>query len=365
MKGLIDNISPCDDSGDCMACGRRNTESSVFKSNVPLTGSGSLKNYFSFANDGADYCNLCTLLIQFSPLVMYASGGKMILLHSDSSKVMTLWCMEALSNVLEQESTYDYTGCFNEGYVNPQNAVFKMITDIIQEADEEWDDEYPSLNFYYFTNYNQGPELEIFNVPTNVFRFLTYIPPDEYFNWNQIVRKGYIVNWNKVKDLDDYKNKRNTVYNNLLINKTILYYFFDRKYKKAYCSWNLLRFYMMEVRKLTEERLEVIKSLGDSLSDYIKKNEDKKTLKALEAAKNYREFRNVLRKVIKKKIANNDKELLFTYDDYVNYLFPDGNLTWRETQDLLLFRIYENLHEWLVDEKFVDEYDDETDLEEE
>ena len=85
----------------------------------------------------------------------------------------------------------------------------------------------------------------------------------------------------KIKDLDDYKNKRNTVYNNLLINKTILYYFFDRKYKKAYCSWNLLRFYMMEVRKLTEERLEVIKSLGDSLSDYIKKNEDKRPLNLL------------------------------------------------------------------------------------
>ena len=215
LKNLLDNIPPINDYGDCMACGRRNTDTQVFKSNVPLTGSGSLKNYFSFANEGADYCNLCTLLIQFSPLVMYASGGKMILLHSDSSKVMNHWSKKALKNVTKQKLENNYTGCFNEGYTNPQNAVFKMIMDIIRESDERWADEYPSLNFYYFTNY--------------VFRFLTYIPPDEYSNWNMIVRKGYVnVDWDKVKELDDYKNKRNTVYNNLLTNKSILYYFFTR-----------------------------------------------------------------------------------------------------------------------------------------
>lgn len=366
LKNLLDNIPPVNDSGDCMACGRRNTDTQVVKSNVPLTGSGSLKNYFSFANDGADYCNLCTLLIQFSPLVMYASGGKMILLHSDSSKVMNHWSKKALKNISKQESMQVYTGCFNEGYTNPQNAVFKMIMDIIRDSDERWADEYPSLNFYYFTNYNQGPELEIFNVPTNVFRFLTYIPPDEYSNWNMIVRKGYVyVKWDKVKELNDYKNKRNTVYNNLLTNKSILYYFFNRKYKKAYCSWDLLKYYMMEVRKMDEERLETIKSLGDKLAEYIKSNNDTKVLHNLETAKNYNSFRNILRKVIKKRIANSEEELLFTYDDYVKYLFPEGNLTWRETQDLLLFRIYEKLHEWLVAENYVEEFKDETDIEEE
>ncbi|WP_255336654.1 hypothetical protein [Methanosarcina sp. KYL-1] len=31
-------------------------------------------------------------------------------------------------------------------------------------------------------------------------------------------------------------------------------------------------------------------------------------------------------------------------------LFPEGNIGWKETQDLLLFRIYENLHNWLVEQ---------------
>ena len=46
---------------------------------------------------------------------------------------------------------------------------------------------------------------------------------------------------------------------------------------------------------------------------------------------------------------------LFTFDDYVNYLFPEGNLTWRETQDLILFRIYEKLQPWILQQGNQDE----------
>ncbi len=46
---------------------------------------------------------------------------------------------------------------------------------------------------------------------------------------------------------------------------------------------------------------------------------------------------------------------LFTFDDYVNYLFPEGNLTWRETQDLILFRMYEKLQPWIIQQGNQDE----------
>jgi CRISPR-associated protein Cst1 len=53
----------------------------------------------------------------------------------------------------------------------------------------------------------------------------------------------------------------------------------------------------------------------------------------------------------------NEKDVLFTFDDYVKYLFPEVKF-WRETQDLLLFRIYENLHEWLIDNDYVEEMEE-------
>jgi CRISPR-associated protein Cst1 len=73
-----------------------------------------------------------------------------------------------------------------------------------------------------------------------------------------------------------------------------------------------------------------------------------KTLNRLEMASDYKSFRNILRIIIKKRISYGMEDPLFTFDDYVNYLFPEGNLTWRETQDLILFRIYEKLQSWII-----------------
>lgn len=145
--------------------------------------------------------------------------------------------------------------------------------------------------------------------------------------------------------------------------KSILKSFFNFKYKKAYCTWKLVKSYLKEVKNMDEKRIEVIKNVGDRLSDYIKNN-DGKGLSNLEQASNYNNFRNILRKILKNKINNGEKELLFTFDEYVMYLFPEGNVTWRETQDLLLFRIYENLHKWLVDNEYVEELSEEELLEE-
>ena len=359
LKNLIESIPNIQDSGSCVSCGRRDAINTFKKDNIPLSGSGSLKNYFSFANDGVDYCSLCALLIQFAPLIMYQSGGKMILLHSNSEKVMNYWAKDAIKKVNEQIALGDYTGCYNEKYTNSINAIFRIVKKII-DSNELWEDENPSLTFYYFTNYNQGPELEIFSLPNGVFNFLAEIPSDESKNWSNIVKNAYInVKWDKVNSEDDFKNKTNEVYNRLLNNYSILRFFYSSKYKKSFCSWILVNYYMKEVRKMDEKRIDAIKEVGDKLATYIKVNDSKKILSNLENSSNYNSFRNTLRKVFKNKISNGDDELLFTFDDYVMYLFPEGNKTWRETQDLLIFRIYEKLHDWMIENNYADEYENE------
>lgn len=363
LNKLIDSIEPIKNNGSCMGCGRRDVKNVFGKDAVPLTGSKSLINYFSFANSGADYCSLCALLIQFSPLAMYRCGGKMIVLHSDSAKVMKFWSEKAIENINLQIASGEFSGCYSNGITRPTNAIFNIISQVISSG-RKWRRENPSFNFYYFTNFNQGAELDIYTLPNGVFSFLTEIPRDDWSNWSFIVKKAYcFVKWNKVESDDEYKNNPNTVYNNLIDGKSILKSFFNVKHKKAYCTWKLVKSYLREVRNMDEKRIEVIKDVGDRLSDYIKNN-DGKGLNSLEQASNYNNFRNILRKILKNKINNGEKDLLFTFDEYVIYLFPEGNMTWRETQDLLLFRIYENLHNWLIDNEYVEEISDEELLEE-
>ncbi len=356
LNELIDGIIPLGNSGDCISCGRRDVAQRSGKDKIPLTGSGKLINYFSYGVEGADYCPACAFAVQFSPLIMYACG-KLLLIHSNSEKVMNIWSRKAIKNIDKQLSTGNITGCFNEKYTNPKNALFHIIQDIVLEYDVRWIDEAPSINCYHFTNYNQGPDLDIYHVPMSIFKFLAYVPQHEKFeDWLRIVRRGYrFVDWKKVKEENEYKNNPNTVYENLLTGKSIIGFFIDRKNRKSIGGWDLLSHYLEEVRNMDEKRIDAIKKVGDELADYIKTADDIKTLKKLETANNYKNYRNLLRIVIKKRIENGAENPLFSFDDYVNNLFPEGNLTWRETQDLILFRIYEVLHDWIIQQGISEE----------
>ena len=106
-------------------------------------------------------------------------------------------------------------------------------------------------------------------------------------------------------------------------------------------------------------QLDKIKQVGDLIAECIRRSERLRRLKQLESATTYGECRNILRYIILDRIDLRLPEPLFSLDDYMEYLFPASDnldLTpWRETRDLLLFRIYETLHDWLLEQKFDDD----------
>jgi CRISPR-associated protein Cst1 len=353
LSELLHEIAPLpvDGLGNCISCGRRDVKTARTKTEIPLLGSGSLVNYFPNGQSGGDYCPACTLAVQFSPLIFY-SCVKLLLLHSNSDKVMRYWARRAIHDIRRQMLERDYGGCFNENFKNPRNALFHLIQDIVLGYDERWVDENPSITLYHFTNYNQGPDLDLYYVPTQVFRFLAYMRQHEkYPQWLQIVRRGYVnVDWNKVKEEGDYRDKMNVVYNNLLSGKSIVKFFIDPKERRVYGDWGLLSYYLKEVRNMETKRLETLKRVGDELAKYIKETENIKRLTQLEQARNYGTLRNILRFIITDRMRRGAEKPLFSLDEYIEDLFPEGNMNWKETQDLLLFRIYETLHTWLVEQ---------------
>jgi CRISPR-associated protein Cst1 len=351
LESLISQIEPIDitKSGNCVTCGRRSVKQVRTKTEIPLIGSGGMINFFPGGQEGADYCPACTFAVQFSPFVSY-SCVKLLLLHSNSEKVMHYWADKAIKDVRRQISAKNLSGCYDEGYKNPVNALFHIIEDIILQYEGNWVTENPSINMYHFTNYIQGPDLDIYRVPTPVFRFLAFVKQMEQFSeWRKIVRRGYF-NLEKIKEGDEYKNKGNSVYINLLKGNSIVRYFIDNKTRQAYGDWELLGYYLTEVRNMGSKRLETLKKIGDNLSEYIKDTKNIKRLNQLEMASNFATFRNQLRLIEKDRIRLGEQDSLFTLEEFMEDLFPEGKVGWRETQDLLLFRIYENLHNWLVEQ---------------
>ncbi len=360
-----EKIEPMSQAGDCLGCGRRVTmEKLLTKTDVPLTGSGSLRNFFPLFSDGQGYCAACALAVQFAPLSLVSSGGKFLMLHSNAWRVQRKWTQICVADIQSRVARNEITGCFNPGYINPRNGLFYMASRLI-DYEERRATEDITMQIFYFSNYNQGPELEIFHLPAPVFRFLRYAYQNEFSRaWHQIVRSGYRwVNWDKVESEEDYKNSRNLVYEFLLQGRSILGFFINRPARKVRSNWELLSLYLKEVRNMEESRLNTIKQVGDSIAQSIRKSGRERRLRQLESAGSYGECRNILRFVIRDRIQQGEETPLFSLDDYVEQLFPvsaDQATFWRETRDLLVFRIYETLHDWLITSGFADDIDDET-----
>ena len=364
-KNYLDTICELDQTGDCMGCGRRDTTTRLSKTDIPLTGSGTLRNFFPTFAEGAGYCSACAFAIQLSPLVFMATAGKFLAFHSNSWKALRSWARVCVEDVRKQQLQWDITGCFNPGYKNPRNGMFYMAREMLKYQ-EMRADENMSMQVFCFTNYNQGPELEIFYMPAPVFKFLRIVYQSEFKDaWHIIVRSAYVkVNWAKAKSEEDYKNNPNRVYENLLQNRSILGFFLNRRARKPRGNWELLSLYLKEVREMSELRLNALKRVGDFIAESIEKTNKVGRLRDLERARGYPECRNILRYVIRDRIRQGEDEPLFSLDDYVEHLFPessDHRTYWSETRDLLVFRIYEKLHGWLVANDAVDEEDDESD----
>lgn len=345
IEDWMQSTRPPLSSGTCFACGRRNKSSverkyGIGRDLVPLTGSGDFVNFFPMASLGLDMCSACLLAIQFMPIFLHYSGGKFLLLHSNSEKVMKYWAKNSVVNLNKQIVVGNFTGCYSNNINDPVNSFFRSIEDIVREYDENWVDEDAFIRFYYFSNYGQSPHVEIFDIPTPVFRFLAYVKQAEaYDEWREVVNRA--------------SGRRNEVYERLLKGKSIVRYFFKGE-REIFGNWKLLKFYLREVKEMDERRINAIREFADRIANLIQMLDSVKRLEQIERAKDYAEFRNVLLSLARDG-RNRAKleEPLVRYDEYVS-IFPEGAMGWNEVRDLILFRIYEVLHTWLVERKGIE-----------
>ena len=360
-------ITDLGEAGDCMGCGRRSVDFHLKKTEVPLSGSGTLRNFFPLFIDGAGYCAACALAIQFAPLAFVRSGGKFLTLHSNSWKALSYWTRTCIADIISRGVQNEFTGFFDPKKSKAQNALFYMVRRMLA-YEEDRSTENITMQVYSFSNDNRKAELEMYHLPARVFNFLRYAHLAQYAkNWYLIVRSGYRkqtkkglqkIDSEKINSDEIYQKSINLVYNNLLENKSILGFFIDRPARKTRSNWELLALYLKEVREMSELRLNALKQVGDFIAESIQKTNKVSRLRDLERARSYPAFQNVLRYIIHDRIREGESEPLFSLDDYVEHLFPEPQF-WSETCNLLTFRIYEKLHDWLVTNGAVNEDDEE------
>ena len=344
---LLNDFSLSKSSGTCIACGRRDASPTRRRDHIPLTGSGKSVNFFAGGSEGERYCSVCTFAVQFIPLSLYKVGNRFLLLHSVSNRVMKYWAEEGIKNVNMQVASGNFSGCMEEGYKNSENALFSIVEKIIRDQEDLFMYENPSITAYVFSNYGQNPPpMQIISLPNSVFRFLVYIQRLNSSGWAKVVQKGYL----SAKSEDYYKKVDNKVYKDLIAGVPIIKFFIEAD-RSITGNWELLTYYLKEVMKMDEKRIEVLKRVGDQIANYIAVTDDTKKLFALETTKSYEGLRNIFLKITRSMITHGIKAPLFSTDEFLSDLFPEGAQSWKETRDILLFRIYEDLADYLNNKK--------------
>ena len=386
LLGYINQTVELDQGGDCIGCGRRDigTLPLLDRTGVPLTG-GKNSNFFPVFSEGAGYCPTCSFAIQFLPISLVAtggSGGRFLMMHSKSWQLMRVWTIICIKGINQQYSQQGNGGCFKPDYENSRNGLFYMVREMIIELEEmqlydEIADKDVSMEIYSFTNNNQYPDVEIFYIPSPVFKFLCDVELNPHKDaWREIVNSGYV----RGKSEKDYKKSRNLVYEYLLEDRSIRGFFLSRRTQKHRGNWDLFSLYLQKVRDMKPARIEKIKQVGDLIAKSISKSgkQGERRLREFADAGTYAECRSVLLRIFEDRIQQKEPEPLFSFDDCVEHIFISGenalswsdelddgeldneqkeqlmhsmndNVTfWRETRDLLLFRIYEKLHNWLI-----------------
>ncbi|AMM54964.1 CRISPR-associated protein Cst1 [Pyrococcus kukulkanii] len=340
----------------CEICGRRHARSKpVYRSDFPLVGTGGVPNYFPSGKDGANICSHCLFLAQFMPLIAYRMQ-RLLIIHTNPPEFMLRFHEEALNDVRKTQLASNA-----RGFRRPENFLFEKLMEIGRDLELGKLDGV-SITLYYFVSNNQGQEIDIIYIPNPVLRFIAFAGPE----FRKIANMGWAKGCTRRRSEEEVVREcRNEVYRRLLENESILPYFVDVQNRRVNSSWRLLEFYCLEVLSLEKDALEFVRDVADRIVETLEKLPDNKLarrVRELERADKLYQFEAFFIRIEKDRQELGIPKALITFDEFATLLTSYGedlNVSWRTVKHLILFRIYEKLHDKLMkvkeEEKEVEE----------
>ncbi|MBP8945831.1 MAG: hypothetical protein KBG25_08055 [Paludibacteraceae bacterium] len=369
MKLFEDIISEKAESefGFCRITGRETKLYSLGRESLILAGSGGFINFHHGFDDGLKMSKEIVIRMFFMPLATVLLQGKISLLYSNNLDAIKYWvnenCKKNKYRIGKLISDEEEAGALKSEFSYIPNALFSFVDDMLLNL--------PGINYntsltlYHCSNFITKSELQIYQLPANVFLFYsTCLQPKFIDNWKNFIRSYYqdskhkgakynIVTENfeiiTSKDSliiknDEYKNWSNKIYNKLLANESIIPEILRWSRRRPF-KFEIVSIYQQNIMGMKKETIDKIKELAAFLVREENADKIKKRIKVLDGAKNASDLRRfILKDVVVPNYAENYEKTIVTVDEYVDYLFPDGAY-WAEIRDLLLIAIYQELHE--------------------
>jgi CRISPR-associated protein Cst1 len=360
LYDLINHVDEQDKKNSpCAICGKpsyvRDDDKSFSKTQIPLIGSSDFINYFPSFSNGIYICAVCVLSIQFSPLLFYKTAGKPNVISCNNLDVLKAYGLECInyiqtSKIQGQYDDKSYSGTYNKGINIPYNAIFDLAYKLIIE-NKSIITENEEITIYTIDNYNQNPTgVKIYHLPNNIFKFVLSVIKNYAKLWNNFLNRYRSVNKKEEEDGADWRHSRNTIHEYLLVNRPLLWSFKDDKTKTVLVPWEIIYKYMILVRSMDKKRIEMIKTVGDRIATCIEKTGNKKRINNLLSANDLSSFRNQLRLLMRDWQKLGETNPLVSFEESITILIPEDYSGWREVRDLIIIRLYEKLHDSLIEE---------------
>jgi CRISPR-associated protein Cst1 len=362
--------------GFCRICAESGPLFNAERSNFPMVGSGEFTNFHHLHEPSLLLCKACLIRLYFLPLGLVKGGGNLMMLQVQNEYAREFWEKEVILQNLDKISRGSSEGILNSRYTHPQNALFHLASGLILRFNL-YESPAQRIRLFCFSNFGATPDVTIHDMPNTVFSFLQRaMKPDLRSDWTYFIRKFYRFkktgfqfdsstgDWYEIKKKDtirlegeEYEGYRtNAVYDRLLSGKSILG-LLRAVHRLRTFSIHISIAYLKEVRKMRQEQIDTIKKISQKIIALAEKTGGnyKHYMTPIEGARYAYQLRGSLIRMAKAHLKNNEKEPFIRFDDYVEYLFPDGQ-SWYETRDMLLICLYEKLHELNVDpEKISDQ----------
>lgn len=366
-KGLFEGKNAED--GYCRITGQRGDVFHGARDNHIMSGSSTLINFHHGFESGIRLSKEALIRIFFVPLGVEQLGDKVAILTSNNEDVTRYFAQRNVDNNLRDIASGISKSIQRSEFSNPANALFDYANQCIENVKTVTFDEDSgrsntqgtTLNLFHFTNFGASPTINLITLPATVFSFYAYCIREHKNDWQSFILRQYSNSKFKNAQFDDiskswFNNKekadystfkvwRNNVFEALLNgNRQIIRKAFLVHSKSHILNFKIVEQYQINIQNMDKRTLTKIKELADFIVNDRSDDEIKKSMTRLNGSKSSNGLRYFLLKLADKNYKDGNEKPLFSLDEYVDYLFPDGTY-WNEIRDLLLIAIYQKLHE--------------------
>lgn len=338
----------------------------AYRQHLPLlTGEGVI-NFFSYGDAGLPLSGAAMLAVQALPLGCAKVNGRLLAVHSDSPALLLYFARTFLQTNrrnIQLAQTAGESKLPETSPYQPRTLLIDLLLRAEKERQERASGEPLTLTAYHFTNSGQGADLQIYPLPLEVGAFLrAAVSPNYRDHWQALEQRG----WQMTGKNDD-QPRYNRLYEDLFslpeaAPAFIRRYFlrrparpkdkqdptahYDTRREANLISWSLTELFLKKVMIMEENRIASIRSLGDSLANYVLQTNDRAFFNTFWMARNYAQVRAALIRASQREVRSGRPPLV-SLDQFLAIFeqvegIPNGD--WRLGRDLVLIRLLEQLY---------------------